>query len=152
MSDLLITELDTTLSQKVTPTATMIVAAIRPHIYIQNSPAGSLRVDIYDSTNTTLLKSSETITVASIKSQALITDDYFHGYIRFLIDWGLVKDTQYTIRLEGVSGYTFSTTDHIAWCKDFDLRKYSASYTPNVGFNSSFDLELWEQNDNLRAL
>lgn len=152
MSDLIIDDLDTTLTQKLTTTELVLVAAIRPHIYLEGNPPGSLRVDIYDSSDTTLLKSSEEITIASIKSQAGITENYFHGYIRFLIDWGLAKDTEYSIRLEGVSGYSATATDYVAWCRDFDLRKYTATYSPNEGFNSAFDMEVWRYNDNVRSV
>ncbi len=152
MSNLVVTDLDTTLTQKLTATENVIVAALRPHILIFGSPPGSLRVDIYDSSNTTLLKSSEEITITSIKSQASITEDYFHGYIRFNVDWGLSKDTEYSIRLEGVSGYTFSANDFIGWCRDFDTRKYTANYSPNTGFSSAYDMEVWRQNDNVRSV
>lgn len=152
MSNLVVDDLDTTLTQKVTPTETVIIAAIRPHILIHGNPSGSLRVDIYDSTNTTLLKSSEEITIAAIKTLATITENFFHGYIRFNIDWGLVKDTEYSIRLEGLSGYSFSTSDFIGWCRDFDTRKYNASYSPSTGFSSAFDMEIWRQNDNVRSV
>lgn len=152
MSDLIVDELDTTLFQKITATENVIVSAIRPHIYIEDTPPGSLRVDIYNAANDTLLKSSEEITIASIKSQAGITETYFHGYIRFNIDWGMSEGTEYTIRLEGVSGYTFAASDFIGWCKDFDLRKYTASYQSNNGYSSAFDLEVWKQSDNVRAL
>ena len=152
MSDLLVTDVDTTLSQKITTTELMVMSAIRPHIYIQNSPPGDLRVDIYDAADAVLLKSSEQISIASIKTQAGITDAFFHGYIRFNVDWGIANATQVTIRLLGLNGYTATATDFVSWCKDFDLRRYTASYTPNTGFNSAFDLEVWEQNDNVRAL
>lgn len=152
MSNLIVTRLDTNLVQKVTPTETVIVSAIRPHVYIQNNPPGSLRVDIYDATDTTLLKSSESITIASIKTQASITQNYFHGYIRFYIDWGLALGTDYSIRLVGHTGYTATTTDAVWWAKDFDLRKYEADYTPNIGFKSAFDMEIWDYNDNVRPL
>lgn len=152
MSSILTTDLDTTLTQKLTATENVIVAAIRPHLYISNNPPGALRMDIYDSANTTLLKSSEEITIADIKTSAGITEDFFHGYIKFDIDWGLSSGTEYSIRLEGLSGYAFSATDFVGWCRDFDTRKYTASYSPNEGFNSAFDLEIWRYNDNVRSL
>jgi hypothetical protein len=152
VSSLVVDDLDTTLTQKVTPTETLILGAIRPHILIFGNPAGCLRVDIYDSANTTLLKSSEDLMISDIKTQGNITESYFHGYIRFNIDWGLVKDTEYSIRLEGLAGYSPTVSDYIGWCRDFDTRKYTASYTPNEGFNSSFDIEFWQQDDNVRSV
>lgn len=152
MSTLVVDDLNTTLTQKVTPTETVIVAAFRPHILIHGNPSGCLRVDIYDSTDTTLLKSSEDLMISDIKTQAGITESYFHGYIRFNIDWGLVKDTEYSIRLEGLAGYSPTASDYIGWCRDFDTRKYTATYSPNEGFNSAFDIEVWQQDDNVRSV
>lgn len=152
MSDLLVTRLDTSLSQQLTTTELSVIAAVRPHIYIEGSPPGSLRVDLYDSSDTTLLKSSEELTIANIKTQAGITESFFHGYIKFDIDWGLADETTFNVRLVGTSGYTATATDAVYWCKDFDLRKYSANFTPNIGFNSAFDVEFWVLQDNVRAV
>lgn len=152
MSDLLVDRLETYLTQKVTPSETVILGAIRPHLYIQNNPTGSLRIDIYDSADTTLLASSESFTIAQIKTNASITQAYFHGYVRFYLDWGLTAGTTYSIRLVGHTGYTYDTSNAIWWAKDFDLRKYAANYSPNDGFNSAFDMEIWDYNDNMRNL
>lgn len=152
MSTLLSQDLVTTLSQKLTATRNVIVTALRPHIYIQNNPPGDLRLSIYDAADAVLLKSSEQISIASIKSQAEITENFFHGYIRFNIDWGVSIDTEVTFRLEGLNGYVNTETDFIGWCKDFDLRKYNATYTPNDGFNSAFDLEVWGAEEVKRQL
>lgn len=152
MSSMLVTRLETYLSQRLTAEETIIVGAIRPHLYIQDSPAGSLRIDIYDSADTTLIASSESFTIADIKTAAGITDDHFHGYIRFYLDWGMVAGTTYTIRLVGHSGYAYDANNAIWWAKDFDLRKYAAVYSPSAGFNSAFDVEIWDYNDNMRNL
>ena len=152
MSILMLDELKTTLSQKVTATKLTVLGAIRPHLYIEGSPPGDLRVDIYDAADTVLLQSSEQISIASIKTQAEITQNYFHGYVRFLIDWGIADLTEVTIRLVGLNGYVFGATDLIGWCKDFDLRRYQATYSPNTEFDSAFDVELWQNKDSLRKI
>jgi hypothetical protein len=151
MSILVVEELMATpLKQKLTATENDVITALRPHLYIHNSPAGSLRMDIYDSADTTLLKSSETIAISTLKTLA-----FAHGYFRFNVSWGLVDVTQYTIRLVS-TGYTFATSAYVGWVKDVgdsDYRKYAATYSGNtIGYNSAFDLEIWKVTDNVRGL
>lgn len=117
----------------------VVVRAVRPHLYKHNNPAGSLKVQIYDD-SLVLVAESSLVTVQSITDA---TDAFFHGYVRFYVDAALKKNNDYYIRLVS-SGYTFSEASYIGLCKDFDLRKYEADYSPNAGLNSAFDLEIWE--------
>lgn len=132
---LLFEPLETTLTQQVEATADAQVHAIRPHLYIKNNPAGSLRVNILDSNNR-LIESSDTIAISAITSAL-----YFHGYVRFLIEEPLKKGEIYHIRLVGTSGYSFTDTSSplVGWCFDFDLAKYPKA----AGVDSAFDLEIW---------
>jgi hypothetical protein len=133
----------TTLDQEITPTKNTFVTSIRPHIYKHNLPSGSLRVKILDS-GLTELASSNAVTIASIDSE-FSGVAFVHAYIKFDIEWGLTKDTDYFIRLETEGGYTFAESDYVGWCKDFDLRKYSAAYESNIGWSSAYDFEVWEK-------
>jgi hypothetical protein len=151
MSDLLLDELRTTpLRQKLNCTETVIVTAIRPHLYVHGSPAGTLRMDIYNAADSTLLASSNSLTITSLKTLA-----YAHKYYRFDVSWGLVENTIYTIRLVG-TGYTFSESAYVGWIKDNgdgDFRKYEATYAGfTEGYNSAFDMEVWNVTDNVRGL
>jgi hypothetical protein len=132
-----------TLEQKITPSKNTFVTNIRPHVYKHNLPTGDLRVKILDS-SMVLLATSNAVTIASIDS-AFSSDDFVHAYIKFDVEWGLQKDTDYFIQLSTEGGYSFAEGAYMGWCKDYDLRKYTASYTGNVGMNSSYDMEIWEK-------
>ena len=134
-----------TIPQEIKLLADVNLRYIRPHIYKKNSPAGSLRLDIKDQDNH-LIASSDVITIASISAF-----DFAHGYLRFDVLTPLKKDLIYFIELVGV-GYTFTENAHIGFCKDFDLRKVSANFSPNTGLDSALDLELWGVNVGTRVV
>jgi len=131
--------------QEIKMTADVNLKHIRPHIFKKNNPAGSLRIDIKDQGDH-LIASSNVITIASIS-----TFNFAHGYLKFDIATPLKKDLIYFIELVGI-GYTFTESDHIGFCKDFDLRKVTPNYTPNAGLNSALDLELWGVNVGTRVV
>lgn len=138
MSKLFIKEIDGSQSfQTITPTSNLIVEAFRPHIYRHNSPTGSLRIKVNDN-NGKLIKQSSAVTISSIGTLA-----FFHGLVKFDINVGLQKDQSYRIELVGEGGYTFSESAYIGWVNDFDLRRVSASYSPNVDFNAALGMEIW---------
>lgn len=140
---LIVDELVTYLEQKITTSGSPTqLGAIRPHLYKHNNPAGTLKIQLRDSSNV-LLKESDAVTIQEITD---VTNAFTHGYIRFLLKCGLLPNTDYYIRLVA-SGYSFSESAYIGWCKDFDLRKYEASYSPSVGIRSAFDYEAWGYQD-----
>jgi hypothetical protein len=119
-----------------TATENAHIYAIRPHIYKHGSPAGSLVLDVLDA-NGKLIKSSSAVTISSIS-----TANYFHGYVKFDISLPVTSGKTYQIKLRG-TGYTFSASAYIGWCNDFDLRKYTADYSPNTGIDAALDMEIW---------
>lgn len=127
--------------QELTPSKNTIVEAVRPHIIRYASPSGSLQVRIADSTGATIA-TSEVVSMASIG-----TGTYWHGHIKFDVDTYLRKDTTYRFYIEGVSGYSFSESAYIGVCKEFENKKYPASYTPSTDFDSALDLEIWERKE-----
>lgn len=127
------------LYQELTPTKNTIVSAIRPHLYIQNIPTGSLKIQILDQNNE-LIAESETIAISSITSSS-----YYHGYVRFYIDFYMQANVTYRIRLVG-SSYSFSESAYVGWCNSFDLAKYPLNYTPSNSTNYPLDLEIWSKN------
>lgn len=127
------------LIQEIKAPRNVLVEAIRPHIYRHNSPTGSLKIQILDDSDV-LITESEVIDIDDIGSQ-----DFFHGYVRFLINVGLKEGLTYKIKLVGLSGYTFSESSYIGWCNDFDLSKYLASYNPATPLNRPLDIEIWER-------
>lgn len=134
-------ELDTTLDLKLTaPSRPTFMTAVRPHLYVHLNPAGSLIMQLRDSAGTTLLATSDTVAISTITGS-----NYFHGYVRFDLNYGLMADTTYTFRLTS-SGYTYNVNSFVGWCNDFDLRKYSVAnaIAPAEGYSAPFDMELWE--------
>lgn len=135
---LVVHELQSSLTQKVVPTRDVFVAAIRPHIYRHNFASGSLKVQVTDDSDVLIIESDE------LQIEDIGTEDYFHGYVSFLVNVGLQKDVTYKIKLVG-TGYTFSESDYIGWCNGFDLGKYEATYDPVALVRYPFDYEIWER-------
>ncbi len=123
--------------------------AIRPHLYIHGAPAGSLKLQVTDA-NGSLIDQSETLAISALNS-GITSLGFAHGFFRFLIDTSLKASTTYGVSLVA-TGYTFAEAAYVGWCKDFDLRKVSADYTPNTGDHSALNMELWERVETLRRL
>lgn len=142
---LILDELLSTLSQQITVGAHDIqLYAVRPHVVRYQQPAGSLQVQIWD-VNGKLIDSSEVIAISAIGS-----DNFWHGYQRFLISTELKAGTVYRIALAS-SGYSFVEGTFIGWALDYDLRKVPASYSPNAGTSAPLDLEIFESKEFRRA-
>ena len=140
---LIVKELKDPLDQELqTPDKPMFLYAIRPHLYRHNFPAGSLTVQILD-TNKKLVGESETLNISEIDmDDGSAPNNFYHGYVRFLIDTPLQSNTIYWIRLN-YTGYSFSESAYIGWCTDWEHRKYDADYTANSGFGGALDMEIW---------
>lgn len=123
--------------QELTPDKNLILAAVRPHIYRHNWPTGSLKVQVLNASDDVIAESEE-ISISNIGSQ-----NFFHGYVRFLVSVGLQKDETYKFKLVGTNGYAFSESAYCGACNDFDLRKYSPNYSPAEGLRAPIDLEVW---------
>lgn len=127
------------LVQEITPSKNTLVEAIRPHIYRHNFATGSLKIQVLNSFNTVLAE-SDVVSISAIGSQ-----NFFHGYVRFLINIGMAAGVTYKIKLVGQGGYTFSEGSYIGWCNDYDLSKYEASYNPTSLLKRPLDIEIWER-------
>lgn len=127
------------LTQNLTPTENVSVVAIRPHIYRHNFPTGNLKVQVLNMSDT-VLGESATVDISSIGS-----DSFFHGYVRFMVGVGLMKDTEYKIKLVSGGGYSFDESAYCGICSDYDLRKYDPSYSTHDGLHSPLDFEVWSQ-------
>lgn len=144
---LLAHELHTKLTQRITTGPKPIqVTALRPHLLRYLAPTGSLQMQIEDDTGS-ILQVSETIAIASLPA-----GNYFHGYVRFLINCALRANTTYRVSLLALSGYSFSESAWVGWCNDYDLRKVQANYSPNIGWSAALDLELWETRNAIRRV
>jgi len=136
---------NTQLSQQIRTTKDVQLEAIRPHLYVEDNPSGSLFIEVQDNNNKTIA-TSNAVTVSSITGGST----YFHGYVRFDILIGLRESVAYNVALKS-TGYTYSPTSFVGWANDFDLRKAIASVPSPVGVSSPLDMELWERKQVMRG-
>jgi predicted nucleic acid-binding Zn ribbon protein len=134
---LVVHEIDSEVYQEVTPRRNYIITHIRPHLYRHQWPSGNLKLQIQDA-NGEVLAESTAVTIADIG-----TLDYFHGYVRFDIEFYMKKEVTYRIAVVGSAGYTFDNSAFCGVCNDFDLRRYEALFTPNDGVHAPLDIEFW---------
>lgn len=135
---LLVDELSDKLYQQITATKSCDLVAIRPHLYKHNFPTGTLQVLLEDE-NGKLIASSNVVDMDDLAVLA-----FAHKYYRFDIFQPIKQGLIYRVALVSGGGYAFSEAAYIGWCRDYDLRKYQATYTPNTGINSALDFEAWE--------
>lgn len=126
------------LYQEITPTKNTLLVAIRPHLYVHNLPAGSLKLQLLDA-NEEVITESETILISTITAAT-----YYHGYVRFYIDYYLQKDVTYKVKLVG-SSYTFAETGYVGWCNGYDLGKYSNDFVVTNNTYAALDYEIWSK-------
>lgn len=129
--------LDTTLFQELTCIAQTDIVAVRPHILVVGLPAGSLQIEIQD-VNGKVISVSDSVNISSITSL-----DNAHKLVTFNIDAPMIEGAVFRVSLKS-SGYTPTDSSYIAWVLDFDLRKYTSTFTPNVGVNAPLDVEIWQ--------
>jgi len=146
MSTLIVEELGldaaTELKQSMTATKDLLIKNIRPHLYRHNTAAGSVIVDIRDTASGDTIATSNTLAISSLIITGGSGLAFVHAYFNFAINANIKDGANFDIVLKS-SGYTFAEGSYVGWCKDFDLRKYTAGYSPNKGFRSAFDLEIW---------
>lgn len=128
----------TAVRQKLTTGAKpVMVSAIRPYIYKHLAPAGSVYLQIQDSAGNKI-KDSEVIAISTLS-----VSNYFHGFYRFLVNFGFAANTTYYIELK-TTGYTYASNAFVGWCSSFDLQNsIGVTYSPSSGFSAPLGLQLW---------
>ena len=129
MTKLVVDELLTTLSQTFTLTKNMrfTVEAIRPYIYMHNTPAGTFTVAV-KSGGTELF--SKTFTSAEIKSDLETTDNYAHIWKGIVFsNPAHIENGQYELELSS-SGYTYSDTSYLGWIREHENLTNEIDGTP----------------------
>ncbi len=127
------------LNQVIVPSRYTIVEAVRPHLVLYNNPTGTLTLSILDDT-ALVIATSAVVNIADIATLA-----YFHGYVKFDINAYLAKDREYTLRLSGSGGYSFSESAYVGWVNGHDLAKYPTITVPAGHFHYPLDYEVWER-------
>lgn len=126
----------TSLEQTITPTKNSLVEAIRPHIYISSLASGSLYMQITNSLDE-VLATSDTVNITDIT-----TANYYHGYVRFYINFYMKANTTYKVKLVS-NGITYTTANYVGWANSYDLNKYPIGYTPGTSDRYPLDMEIW---------
>jgi hypothetical protein len=135
---LIVHELLSTLEQTVTCHRDTVCKHIRPYLYKHLNASGSVKVQVLDA-NGQLCAESNSINIVDISAS-----NYYHGFIRFDIDFMLKKNFNYIIRLVG-TGYSFTESNYIGWVANHENKVYSEDYVLSNGAGSSLTLQVWEK-------
>lgn len=140
MSTLVSIECNPSVYQSIKANSNMFVVSLRPHLKITGAPSGTVKVQIQDENGRVIVESSA-LTITSLKTLA-----YAHKYIDFQIQANLAKDVFYRLAVVCGGGYSYSNTDYVAVCLDWDNPKTEVTYSPSTGLNGALDFEIWERN------
>jgi len=145
MTTLVVEELKTTLSQSFTYNLNRrsIIAAVRPYIFMYNSPSGTFTLSLKEGATT---HASKTFTSADIKSDLSTSDNYAHLWkaLEFSNPIYLSKGT-YTLELSH-SGYSFSESSYLGWIKEHENIFNNTSDLTGVSvFDYPFSYQIFEK-------
>lgn len=121
MTSLVLEDLITTpIEQDILLEKSILVNAVRLHLYKNKNPSGSLKLSVIK--NSVILATS--INLISNLFVGITVTGFFHGYLLFIFNPVLVVNNSgtYTFKLEGINGYTYSSDNHIAWVKEHERR------------------------------
>jgi len=136
------------LNQIIKLTADVNLTNIRPHIYRRQTPAGSLKVQIFNQKGF-LVSESNTVNISQIGVGGVINSDFAHGNVQFDIETPLKKDRTYRIGLLAFNGYTFTDTAHIGFVKaNPDFTKVPKAFITG----NELDIELWGRDQVTREI
>ncbi len=142
MSTILLDELRTTLDQDFTVSKRFNLVHIYPKLYLHNDPSGVFTLSIKESG---VILSSNTFTLADIKSGAGFNDNEYHtGFFQVTLNNPVVlnKNITYTIEISA-SGYTFSESSYLGWEKEWDNYTNTFSVSITGEDQSPFAYRLW---------
>ncbi len=135
----------TALSQTITRETPCLVYAVRLHLCKFLSPAGTFIVTITDASDNVLATSSQTLVEMQAAGSADLAENYYHGHVTFAFTRcpTLRADTNYKIKLSS-SGYTYSNTVFLGWCKAYDDRAIAITggVEPTASTDSPYDVEI----------
>lgn len=110
--------------------ANIQMAGVLLHIYKAGSPSGTMRLELYSATDV-----SNRIAYADVLLSAL-PSGYFHGFIKFDLQYSLAANTAYYLVLGSAGGYAYGASNFFGlvisdaltwkgkWGMDFRILKY----------------------------
>lgn len=114
MSKIIVTPLESVLTQTFQVSNRVQTAAVRPWLYFQNDPSGAFKIAIKYNGNEI---ASKQLTMNEIKTLAGWSDNqYHHGFIKFDLFAILNINTDYQIELSADS-YSYDPNSYIGWVK-----------------------------------
>lgn len=115
MSRVACEELITTLIQPHRQLISQNIAGIKPYLLAASPSITSVTFEIIQGAVTLF---SKTLTFAEIKAMGSTSYDNWHGFVTFANDDGLyLQEGDYEIKMSA-TGYTYSSSNFIGWCKD----------------------------------
>ena len=127
MSKLLVEELFTSISEGFTLSYTerTSLAALYPHLYIHNEPAGTFTITLKKGATNIFSKS---FNVSDIKATIDSPLDYSHVWYPVIPTNPVQIDSgEYLVELTS-SGYTFSESAYIGWCRNFEEMDFKGDF------------------------
>lgn len=142
MTTLVVDELKTTLTQEVTLNLTprQHLAAVRPHLYVHNNPAGTFTFAVLNAADAVL--TSDTFTSADVYTALGTSDDYAHAYFTISFEYRHLPPGTYKLRLSS-SGYTFSESAYLGWVRDHEDLIVPLDYTPSDDSENPLSYQVW---------
>lgn len=117
------------------------VSFVRLHLYKALTSAGSLICQIWNEDQRVIAESS------AVSINTISAANYFHGEVRFDVNAALKAEQVYYVALTS-TGYTYSASNWVGWCNDWDLHKAELADDEILlsGLrNRPLLIEFWEQ-------
>lgn len=143
MTTLVVEQLETTLSQEFTVTSNRRAQlyAIRPYLYMHNTPLGTFSLELKRGSD---VLTTKTFTCSDIQSDLSTANDYAHIYKALLLDSPvMIEKGTYTLELSA-SGYSFSESAYLGWIREYENQFYTVSGNYNNSFELPFSFQLFE--------
>ena len=137
---LLVREVVSSVEQTIRPKRNALIQAIRPHLYIQNAPNGTVKIELLRGNK--IVAESPEVEIQDLAN--VFQEDFIHGLYRFDVSAFIKEGVEYTVRLVTGGGYTFDENAYIGWVNDYDLQVYDREWEPPNDLRSALKMEIWE--------
>lgn len=116
MTTLVVDELLTSFEQPIRIKQKIMIASIKAHLYVHNMPSGNFVFSIEKEGNH---YAAFNFTCADLRSSFGGSENFFHVFMPFTFAGGTVFDRgDYTFKITQ-TGYIYSASAFLGWCKDF---------------------------------
>lgn len=113
---------------------------VKVHIYKHLAPAGTLRLLLCDRNNVITLASADVI-ISTISSA-----NYFHGMVKFDLQYPLAANTEYYLVMNTAGGYSYDPNAFVGWVLAGSLQNNDGAAAASLHF------EIWEEKNLIRGI